>query len=89
MQQKRSLSQLSHAQQRLVRIDNISNEQKLEISQQNSIALHCAQQVSTINKIKQLQLKVFSDELEKKRVLEKYDQEFPKVKIDISKIHCD
>ena len=89
MQQKRSLAQLSRAQQRLVRIDTLNNEKKLEISRQNSIAMHCAQQVLTPYKIELLQLKVFGHEQEKKRVLEKYNQEFPKVKLDLSKIQCD
>ena len=42
MQQKRSMAQLSKAQQKLVRIDTIPDDQKLSISKENSIALHCA-----------------------------------------------
>lgn len=42
MQQKRSLVQLSKAQQKLYQIEQIPEDQKLAIAKQNQIALHCA-----------------------------------------------
>ena len=55
MQQKRSLVQLSKAQQKLYQIENKSEEQKIQIIKENMIAMHCAQTHLTEHKIKQLQ----------------------------------
>ena len=41
MQQKRTLAQLSRAQQKLVKIDQITEHDKVAISTQNAIALYC------------------------------------------------
>ena len=88
MQQKRSMAQLSKAQQKLVRIDTISNDKKLSISKENSIALHCAHLHLSAKQIDQLQNQIFDTE-EKERILKKYDQEFPKIKLDSSTIQCE
>ena len=88
MQQKRSMAQLSKAQQKLVRIDSISNDQKLSISKENSIALHCAHLHLSAKQIDQLQNQIFDTE-EKETILKKYDQEFPKIKLDSSTIQCE
>ena len=88
MQQKRSMAQLSKAQQKLVRIDSISNDQKLSISKENSIALHCAHLHLSAKQIDQLQNQIFDTE-EKERILKKYDQEFQKIKLDSSTIQCE
>ena len=88
MQQKRSMAQLSKAQQKLVRIDTISNDKKLSISKENSIALHCAHLHLSAKQIDQLQNQIFDIE-EKERILKKYDQEFPKIKLDSSTIQCE
>ena len=88
MQQKRSMAQLSKAQQKLVRIDSISNDQKLSISKENSIALHCAHLHLSAKQIDQLQNQIFDTE-EKERILKKYDQEFLKIKLDSSTIQCE
>ena len=88
MQQKRSMAQLSKAQQKLVRIDTISNDKKLSISKENSIALHCAHLHLSAKQIDQLQNQIFDKE-EKERILKKYDQEFPKIKLDSSTIQCE
>jgi len=88
MQQKRSLAQLSKAQQKLYRIEQIPEDQKLAIATQNQIALHCAYQHLTEHKISQLQLMVFGPE-KKDAILEKYDQEFPKIKLAASAIQCE
>lgn len=88
MQQKRTLAQLSRAQQKLVKIDQITEHDKVAISTQNAIALYCANQHLSPKKIAQLQDQIFNS-ADKKRILEKFDQEFPKVKLDTSKIECD
>ena len=88
MQQKRSMAQLSKAQQKLVRIDSISNDQKLSISKENSIALHCAHLHLSAKQIDQLQNQIF-DEQQKEKILKKYEQEFPKIKLDSSMIQCE
>ena len=88
MQQKRTLAQLSRAQQKLVKIDQITEHDKVAISTQNAIALYCANQHLSPRKIAQLQDQIFNS-ADKKRILEKFDQEFPKVKLDTSKIECD
>ncbi|OTG75443.1 hypothetical protein B9T26_05510 [Acinetobacter sp. ANC 4169] len=88
MQQKRSLAQLSKAHQKLYRIEQIPQDQKLAITTQNQIALHCAQLHVSEHKINQLQLIVFGKD-KKQQILEKYEQEFPKVKLDASAIQCE
>ena len=88
MQQKRTLAQLSRAQQKLVKIDQITEHDKVAISKENAIALYCANQHLSPKKIGQLQDQIFNA-ADKKRILEKFDQEFPKVKLDTSKIECD
>ncbi|AXQ23070.1 hypothetical protein BEN71_13725 [Acinetobacter wuhouensis] len=87
MQQKRSMVQLSKAQQQLQRINNIPETQKLEIAKDNSIAMHCAQQHLTESQISQLQQQIFGDD--KQRILDIYDQKFPKLKLDVNAIQCE
>ena len=88
MQQKRSLVQLSKAQQKLYPIKNLSEAQKFEIAQENSIALHCAGLYLSQNKIEQLQSRIFGD-AEKQQILARYKQQFPKVKLDSHSIECE
>ena len=88
MQQKRSLAQLSKAQQKLVRIENIQESQKFDIAKENSIAFHCAQQHLSASKIQQLQQHIF-DANDLQRILTTYDQQFPKIKLDASQIECE
>ena len=88
MQQKRSMAQLSKAQQKLVRIDTIPDDQKLSISKENSIALHCAHLHLSAKQIDQLQNQIF-DEQQKEKILKKYEQEFPKIKLDSSMLQCE
>ena len=88
MQQKRSLVQLSKAQQKLYPIKNIPEDQKLKIAQENSIAMHCAQLHLSQHKIEQLQSQVFGD-VEKQQILDRYNQYFPKVKLDSHSIQCE
>ena len=89
MQQKRSLAQLSKAQQTLVNIDGIASDSKLSIAKENAIAMHCAQLHLTEFKITQLQSQVFASPAEQNRILEKYDREFPKLKLDPGLIQCE
>lgn len=88
MQQKRSLAQLSKAQQKLVHIDKIPENQKLEISKDNTIAMICARRYVTEHKITQLQNQVFGSD-EKVSILKQYEQQFPKVKLDAQSIICE
>ena len=88
MQQKRSLAQLSKAQQKLYRIEQIPQDHKLAIATQNQIALHCARLHLTENKIDQLQSIVFGQN-RKQEVLQHYDQQFPQVKLAGSAIQCE
>ena len=60
MQQKRTLAQLSRAQQKLVKIDQITEHDKVAISTQNAIALYCANQHLSPKKIAQLQDQIFN-----------------------------
>ena len=88
MQQKRSLAQLSKAQQKLYRIEQIPENQKLAVAKQNQIALHCAYQHLSEHKIKQLQAMVFGQD-KKDAILKKYAQEFPQIKLAASAIQCE
>ncbi|OTG81795.1 hypothetical protein [Acinetobacter sp. ANC 4648] len=88
MQQKRSLVQLSKAQQKLYHIEKIKDDEKFKITQENTIAMHCAHLYLTDHKIQQLQSKIFGD-AEKQAILEAYNQHFPKIKIDVNTIQCE
>lgn len=89
MQQKRSLAQLSKAQQKLVHIDRISSDSKLSIAKENSIAMHCAQLHLKPTQIEALQSQIFANPTERNRILERYDQEFPKLRLDPNLIQCE
>ena len=52
MQQKRSMAQLSRAQQKIVRFADLNAEQQLELARENQIALSCASQRLSQKKIK-------------------------------------
>ena len=88
MQQKRSLAQLSKAQQKLARINETPENQKLEISKDNTIAMICARRHLTEHKIIQLQNQVFGKD-ERVNILEQYEQQFPQVKLDAQSIICE
>jgi hypothetical protein len=88
MQQKRSLAQLSRAQQKLVNIEKIDDQEKLAIAHENSVAMHCANQHLSAKQIAQLQSQVFGEQ-EKIGILNYYDQHFPKLKLDATQIQCD
>lgn len=88
MQQKRSLAQLSKAQQPLSRIDRIPEQQKLEVAKNNQIALYCAHQHVSDQKIDQLQTQIFGAE-QKQAILARYQSTFPQVKLDATSIQCE
>ncbi|RZJ23371.1 MULTISPECIES: hypothetical protein [unclassified Acinetobacter] len=88
LQQKRSLVQLSKAQQNLYRIEQIPEDQKLAVATQNQIALHCAFLHLTENKIGQLQSIVFGQN-RKHEILQYYERQFPQVKLAASAIQCE
>ena len=88
MQQKRSLAQLSKAQQKLVNIEKIKPDQKLAIAKENTIALHCANLHVSQRKIEQLQDHIFEAD-RKAVILKQMDEQFPKVKIDVNSIQCE
>ena len=88
MQQKRSLAQLSRAQQKLVNIEKIDEQQKLAIAHENSVAMHCAHLHLSAKQIDQLQSQIFGEQ-EKVKILNDYDQHFPKLKLDATQIQCD
>ena len=88
MQQKRSLAQLSKAQQKISLIEHITHDEKIIISKENAIAMYCAQLNLSNQKIEQLQTQIFG-KVEKKFILESFEQNFPKLKLDASSIQCD
>ncbi len=87
MQQKRSMAQLSRAQQQLSHIDNIPEIQKLVIAKENTIAMQCAQRHLTDLQINKLQQHIFGEDTQK--IIDIYDQTFPKLKLDVQAIQCD
>jgi hypothetical protein len=78
-------AQRIQAQQKLYRIEHIAEDQKLAVATQNQIALHCARLHLTENKINQLQSIIFREN-KKAAILQKYPQEFPKIKLSASAI---
>ena len=87
MQQKRSMAQLSRAQQKIVRFADLNTEQQLELARENQIALSCASQHLSQKQIQQLQQQIFDEKTAK--VLLSYEQLAPKIKLDASQIQCD
>lgn len=88
MQQKRSLVELSKAQQKLSQIKNKQEEQRTQIIEENIIAMHCARPYLSAEKIKQLQNQIF-DHDQKQHILDLYDQERQKTKIDLNTVQCE
>lgn len=87
MQQKRSLVQLSKAQQQLYRLDQMDESQKFQVAKDNAAAMHCAHKYLTPHKIDQLQNVIFTDD--KTEILSKYSNELPKIKLDEKSIICE
>ena len=87
MQQKRSLVELSKAQQKLKRFPEYDHAKQLEITKQNQIAMYCAERIVTEHKIKQLQHQIYAEELD--LVLGQYNKLAPKIPLESSQIKCD
>ncbi len=88
MQQKRSLVQLSKAQQKLYQIENKQEQQRIQIIKENIIAMHCAQLHLTEHKIKQLQNQIFNHD-QKQQILDMYNQQRQNIKIDLNSVQCE
>ena len=87
MQQKRSLAQLSRAQQKIERYPEYDQTQRLAVTRENQIALHCARLHVTEHKIQQLQQKIYAGETQ--TILNRYEQLSPQIKLDLTSIRCD
>ena len=87
MQQKRSLAQLSRAQQKIGRYPEYDQSQRLAVTRENQIALHCARLHVTEHKIQQLQQKIYAGETQ--TILNRYEQLSPQIKLDSTSIRCD
>jgi hypothetical protein len=87
MQQKRSLAQLSRAQQKIERYPEYEQPQRLAVTRGNQIALHCARLHVTEHKIQQLQQKIYAGETQ--TILNRYEQLSPQIKLDPTSIRCD
>lgn len=87
MQQKRSLAQLARAEQPLLRATPMAEADKLAVAKQRQIAIHCAQTHVAAPKIEQLQQQVFGEA--QAQTMQRYQTEFPTVKLAASSIQCD
>lgn len=87
MQQKRSLVQLSKAQQQLYRFDQYDAAKRLEITSQNQIAMYCAQQHVSARKIQQLQNHLYGAETQ--FILQRFEQLAPQIRLDPTQIQCE
>ena len=87
MQQKRSLAQLSRAQQKIERYPEYDQSQRLAVTRENQIALPCARLHVTEHKIRQLQQKIYAGETQ--TILNRYEQLSPQIKLDPTSIRCD
>ncbi|MQW92724.1 hypothetical protein GFH30_03820 [Acinetobacter wanghuae] len=87
MQQKRSLVQLSKAQQQLYRFSEYDAAKRLAVSQQNQIALYCAQQHVSQKKIMQLQQRLYDEETP--MIIENFERLAPQIRLDPSQIQCE
>lgn len=87
MQQKRSLAQLSKAQQQLYNYSSKDSAAQLAIAKENQIALHCAHLHLTDKKIAQLQDVLFAEK--KPAVLSAYQALAPMIKLDEKSIQCE
>lgn len=87
MQRKRSLAQLSRAQQKIGRYPEYDQSQRLAVTRENQIALHCVRLHVTEHKIQQLQQKIYAGETQ--TILNRYEQLSPQIKLDPTSIRCD
>jgi hypothetical protein len=86
MQQKRSLVELSKAQQRLNRFHEYDAATRFDVTLQNQKAMYCAQQSVSNSKIKSLQEKIYGESLD--QIMTQYQQLRPQIKLDVQQINC-
>lgn len=71
MQQKRSMAQLSRAQQPIIRLDFNDQEKLVSVARANEAAMYCANQYLSARQIQRLQKQIFpEDALHKLSLLE-------------------
>ncbi|WP_180105911.1 MULTISPECIES: hypothetical protein [unclassified Acinetobacter] len=71
MQQKRSMAQLSRAQQPIIRLDFNDQEKLVSVARANEAAMYCANQYLSARQIQRLQKQIFpEDTLHKLSLLE-------------------
>lgn len=87
MQQKRSLAQLSKAQQKIKNFPPADDTTRFAIAKENAVAMHCAQLHLSQKKIKQLQSQIFGTD--KAQILMNYQLHAPAIKLDEKSIQCD
>ncbi|WP_436913045.1 hypothetical protein [Acinetobacter schindleri] len=87
MQQKRSLVQLSKAQQKLKHFAEYDATEQMKVTQENQIALHCARIHITESKISQLQQQIYGSA--NASIQQQYQRLAPKFKIDTTQIQCE
>ena len=87
MQQKRSLAQLRRAQQKIGRYPEYDQSQRLSVTRENQIELHCARLHVTEHKIRHIQQKIYAGETQ--TILNRYEQLSPQIKLDPTSIRCD
>lgn len=88
MQQKRSLAQISKAQQKVYRLDLNNHDAVFSVAKENQIAIHCAN-INHVSdkKIKQLQQHIFDESSWAK--FQQFEQSAPQIKLDANTIQCD
>ncbi len=87
MQKKRSLVQLSKAQQKLKHFAEYDATEQMKVTQENQIALHCARLHITESKISQLQQQIYGSA--NASIQQQYQRLAPKFKIDTTQIQCE
>lgn len=87
MQQKRSLAQLSRAQQKIHSFSAKDEAARFAIAEENQTAMHCASLRLSQKKIEQLQHQIFGADRE--HALQNYQQQAPLLKLDEKSIQCE
>jgi hypothetical protein len=62
MQQKRSMAQLSRAQQSIIRLDFNDQEKLVSVARANEAAMYCANQHLSARQIQRLQKQIFPED---------------------------
>ena len=86
--QKRNLIELTKAQQQLISTMQHQKDNHNEILIQHYTAMSCAQQNLSENKIQQLQAKVFANDLEQSKIMNRYEVEVKQLDLTNIQINC-